>query len=145
MLQGDVACIYRYHARYHAETHANYKPGYHNSYKGFLSAKSHEMFAESVNVQRQVPIVTFRSDKPYVKRIIDMNTLREKSVKSDGRIPKVSWPELSTQCTPHMRELSNNCLARFDTNTRSLDVFVHAQNAVKHFEFINMLPDDDKK
>lgn len=102
------------------------------------------MLAESVNVQRQVPIVTFRSDKPYVKRTIDLNS-REKPVSSDGRIPKISWRELSNQRSPHTRELSKNCLARFDSNTRSLDVYVHAQNAVKHYEFINMLPEADQK
>ena len=99
------------------------------------------MFAESINVQRQVPIIINRSDKPFVKRKIDMNTLRDKAVRTDGRIPKVCWGELCSQRDKHTHELNSNCLAHFDNSTQSLNLYVNTRINIQHYELTNILPD----
>lgn len=99
------------------------------------------MFAESINVQRQIPIVTSRSDKPFVKRKIDMNTLRDKAVLTDGRIPKICWQELCSVRDKHTHELNSDCLANFDSSTHSLNVYVNTKTNIQHYELTNILPD----
>lgn len=112
-----------------------------NNYIKWIWGQIDIMFAESINVQRQISIVTSRSDKPFVKRKIDMNTLRDKAVLTDGRIPKVCWGELCSQHGKHTHEFNGNCLADFDSSTRYLNVYVNTKNMIQHYEFINILPD----
>lgn len=98
------------------------------------------MHTDSVNVQRHVPVITSRSDKMYVKRNIDLNGVRHNLNGTDSRIAKISWQDLQKERDAEIHVLSSDCMARYDSATRSMQVLVHAKNSIHHYEFFNVVP-----